>query len=550
MVDHPVATVALAAVVAGVINLVWVYTHRAPGGLDVDETVYLTHAFRWHRMLDPTRPWLVFDDLFKRDDGPVLPLISALLLVPGPNSIVTAFVASVFAHGVTAVAVAGIGARTGGPRVGILSGLVVLVLPAAVISARSYQLAPAVAASLALAVWALLSSDNGARRGPMVLFGLSVGALLLSRSMAVVYLPGVIVAGAMHIIWTRRSLANLVLAAMVTLVTAGPWWWFRGRSIMGYLLSYGYGDRAGDFGAVDPFHRVRLRSLSVLNAVGLPLLVLSVVTVVGFVIVRRRSGGVLGIDLRRRTGLQVIVVTTTIGMIGLLSTANLGMYFDLPVITLAVPGLVAVGARVFVGRGLATVVVLSCATIVVLFVLACVDSGGYDAASRWNKARAAVFVGLNYFQNATVHAEPRLGSTDVATRMTAMDEWWASTRTVMDRIQDTGADGPRTLFVCASGPQMNGGTLGLEAELERRMRDMGIWWLNGSMPENEIESTLAEHLRTGESVIVVVDSATGPFSGEYTADACRDMAMATGWSESAAVILPDGGTAEVWATPR
>lgn len=546
---HPVLTIAALAVVVGALNLAWTVAHRRPGGLDVDEVGYLTQAFRWQRMVDPAHPFAVYSSVLDQDKGPITMLVSVMALLVGPNTVATAMSASAILHGVSAAAVAGITNRLAGARAAIVAGLVVLALPAALLTARSYQLAPAVAAALTCAVWAVLASDRGRRLLPMLAFGIAVGALMLSRTMAIAFVPGLLVAAALHVDWTRQVVRNAVAAIAVAALVAVPWWWSQREPILDYLLGHGYGEAAEGYGPGNLVVRIPQRLLSVLGSTGLLFFLLTVlVMVLAAVQARRRHGRPTWAMFRSNAA--VVWLPVGAGMAALMSTANMGMYFELPLIVLGVAGVAALGAGLSppAPRWLGTVAV---ALSVLTLGASLLDSGGKRVLSRpADFAQSAFFPGLANFQRPTIEAEPRLGSTRRDDRREAMREWWEATRVVVRSVDEQSGGSPVVQTVCGSGAQLSANSLTLAGEMDGRLQESSTHWLRTTAAPAEMEAQMQPWAEGKRRIVVLIDSEAEPFPGETTVDQCAATAAAMGWDAVSSIDLPDGGTAQVMVHPE
>jgi 4-amino-4-deoxy-L-arabinose transferase-like glycosyltransferase len=548
---HPLLTVAALAVVVGLVNLAWAMANRRLGGLDVDEVSYLTQTFRWHRMVDPSAPFAVPASVLDQDKGPITMLVSVAALLVGANTIATAFAASVFLHGVSAVAVAGIANRLAGSRAALVSGLVALALPAAVVAARSYQLAPAVGAGLTLAVWSLLASSRGRRLGPMLAFGASVAILLLSRTMAVSFIPGLVIAGALHLDRTKEVLRNATLSIAVAVALAGRWYWAQREPISEYLFGHGYGASAEAYGPSSIGARFERRWVMISEAVGPVLLTIGCLVVIAALVHAglRALRGRPAVAASLRSGLAVVWITVALGMAALMSTANLGMYFELPLLLLAVPGVAGLTARLprpargWIGGVAAGVAVMT-------LVVSVMDTGGRASGGPGGQFRSTLFVGLANYQRATVDAEPRLGSPDREVRREAMDEWWGATRQVVLEVDALVDEEPIMQTICGSGPQLNAGAITLAGELDQRLRDSWFEWLPTTAPPSEMERLLQPLSWETPRIVVIIESPAEPFPGDETSERCAATAERLGWRTEATVALPDGGVARVMVHPE
>ena len=191
---RPVLATAGLGLVVAVQNLWWIDRYRLQGGFDGDETSYLASALRFRRVLEAEGFWAYLDAARSNPrNGPLTSALSALL-VNWSDPIVTALAIQPIFHVVAALAVAATVRRLAGGSAALVAGVVAVALPGGILAARAFQLVPAVTAFLCIAVLALVASERGRRTGWMIGFGAAVGAMLLSRTMTVGFLPGLAVA--------------------------------------------------------------------------------------------------------------------------------------------------------------------------------------------------------------------------------------------------------------------------------------------------------------------------------------------------------------------
>ena len=151
------------------------------------------------------------------------------------------------------MAVYGIAERLAGPRLGALAALVTATLPGAFAFSREYIFAMPVAALLACAVFALLRSDGMRRRRWAIACGVAIGLMLLSRTMAITYVPGVLLAAVVVTLARGRGdlaarFLNLALLTVTAVAVAATWYAKNLQSVIDYLTDYGYGKQSQFYG--------------------------------------------------------------------------------------------------------------------------------------------------------------------------------------------------------------------------------------------------------------------------------------------------------------
>ncbi|CAD6542161.1 ArnT family glycosyltransferase [Paraburkholderia sabiae] len=84
------------------------------------------------------------------------------------------------------------------------------------------------------------------------LVGAALGCMILSRTMAVAFLPAFAFSFLLYLYlargFSRETLKNILLSVIVFLIVALPWYIRNFASVFGYLFSFGYGAHAAEYG--------------------------------------------------------------------------------------------------------------------------------------------------------------------------------------------------------------------------------------------------------------------------------------------------------------
>lgn len=356
--DRPLLVVALVASLVAIGHGIWIWTHRRVGALDPDEAGYIATAFRYHRTFDLFDPMEFVRAVGGTGFAPLVPLVSVPLLWIGPDDPRTVMLSQPLLMVLGALIVAGITRRLASPGAAIGAGLAFVAIPTVVTATQSYWFGLGATVAFGGALWALLASDRCATRTTWW-FGVGIAAMVLSRTMALGFVPAAAAAALVITRWDRRSLTRLAQAAAIAVVIAGPWWYVEWSTIFGYLSDYGYGDRAGLYGSGGTAERLRFRLDRLSEAFGPNIVVTAAaVALVAAVwaVARRRGRPVMTESLRAGLALAAAALA---GLAALVSTSNSGVWFELPLVMTLIPlaALVASAAPWRLGTVLAVPVV-------------------------------------------------------------------------------------------------------------------------------------------------------------------------------------------------
>jgi hypothetical protein len=145
--------------------------------------------------------------------------------------------------------------RLVGPRLGAFAALVTATLPGTIAFSREYVFALPTATFLLGAVYAILRSHGLRSRRWAIACGVAIGLMMLSRTMAIAYVPGILLAGVVPMLARdgrqelARRILNLVLLILAAAAVAATWYARNLSSVVDYLTSYGYGHQSKFYGA-------------------------------------------------------------------------------------------------------------------------------------------------------------------------------------------------------------------------------------------------------------------------------------------------------------
>ena len=555
--QRPVLVTATAGLVFTIVQFWWNTTYRRLGAFNVDEEGGLAAAFRFHRSigLDP-RPLL--REVFSTWNGPLVPLTSVPGLLLGPNTVQVVMIAQSLIVVAAACATAGIVMAIGHRRAAFVSGLLMLLLPVSVASARSYQYSTGVAACMALALWALVASDRGNIRWRMIAFGVATGAMTLCRTMAVGFVPGLAIAALFVVRRDRRGITNTALAAAGAIAVAGPWWYTQWDSITEYLRFNAYGSRAHYWGSVAMADRVSdhiryfFNDFTSIAVFGLSVVAVSIVGALVWMAVHRRMIPLTG----SRRGLLAVWVVAVAGRIVLLSTSNLGFWFAYPLNVPMIAGAVALIAALPVptNRWLrhwkAVPATICCAFVVVAFLVSLsVPSAGELDENDWRNVFVSNHASL---QGGNLEADPRLESTDAAVRNAAAHQWWTMSERLTKEIDSVARRSGGTVLQTVIGEihLMNANTIGLAEEVTTTGIN-GIQVVNTlEPPDNVLRQDLGPKLNGVPRVLVIIRGRSLGFPNGRGRDRFVRLAREEGWRSTWQTPMPDGGKIELYTNAK
>jgi hypothetical protein len=352
--------VAIGALLIAAIDIWWFTANRHGYPLDVDEAGYTTIALLDYLGLKGGGLHVWWEAIqTQTPNAPLVPALTSLALVVKPGvldgfAVLTGFVV------VLAFATYGIGERIAGPRLGALAALVVAASPGTFVFAREYIFALPTAAFLACAVFSLLRSDGLRSWRWALACGAALGLMLLSRTMAVAFVPGMLLAAVVVMLARGRGdrvnrSINLMLLIAAGVAVAATWYWRNLQPVLDYLTNYGYGSQSKFYGAEHSLvswarlHTVAERMIFDDLLVPLAVLLFAGLVTIGVVAIRRIfAGDDRWQTLRRLAGSDAFSVALVIaaGYAALSSSQNGGDGFTYPVSILLAP-LAVLALRLF-----------------------------------------------------------------------------------------------------------------------------------------------------------------------------------------------------------
>ncbi|MFL9952494.1 glycosyltransferase family 39 protein [Paraburkholderia nemoris] len=317
----------------------WLVKYRFGQSLDIDESGYLalSVAFAkakiyggwtgwWHALSAP----LGF--------APLVPVVASLAMVAFGVNENYGFLCNVgFAVGTLALMFVVL-RRSSLPHA-LLACILLASLSNFVVFSRGFQFVTATTFFFFASFACFVLSDGFRRSSYSALVGAALGCMILSRTMALAFLPAFAFSFLIYLYlargFSRETLKNIVLSIIVFLIVALPWYVRNFSSVFGYLFSFGYGAHAAEYGhsqGVFTWANLSLRFRWIFVQMRLPHF---------FFIVPIFLVGLSSVLLRRKRGVTSNLILSgsalCLACFGVLWTSqNMGTGFDSPIYTVMV----------------------------------------------------------------------------------------------------------------------------------------------------------------------------------------------------------------------
>lgn len=450
--QHPLVIAGIIGGVVAVANAIWIWQTRLLGGFDPDESSYLSSSLMMQRSIDLRHPAQFVTTVLGTGHGIAVPVLSVPLLIVGPRDPRTAMLLQPILLVFVAVATAGITLRlTRRPLPAVIAATWVAILPTMTTAVQSYWYGLGAAAGMTGAMWALLASDRGMNRR-IWWYSVGIAVMLLSRTMTLGYLPACGVA-ALVVAWPdRAAIKRVTLAFGLGVGLAAPWYIANARSIFGYLFSFGYTGKATEFGESGIRDRVGLRTARMVLGMGIrwlwPIVVIGLIVVVVQLVRRKR------LPALEPRGFAAIGAVVVLGTLSLISTANSGVWFELPLVVLTVVLLVSAAAQ------LPKPVELTLAFTVLFVALSAMPAALW--LTDWKPG-----IDGSHYEWGFAEYDERFRPDRRDEHEQAAADWWALSNQVEQEMRQISPDGQRTMFLTTGNTHLyNANVVRMAAEMD------------------------------------------------------------------------------------
>jgi 4-amino-4-deoxy-L-arabinose transferase-like glycosyltransferase len=559
---RPAFAVALVlSLLLAVLNLVWIANQRLGYPLNYDEAAFMAMArYDSVRLVNAGPIGLMRAYAVQGPAAPLVPLVSVpAQVLGGPSSLPSFGVVQGFLV-LLAMATYGLGARLGGPVSGLMAMLAVATAPGVISFSRTYHFAMPSAAVLATTLWALLQTEGFQRRWWSVTWGCLLGLLVLTRSVTLALVPGIVLAAAVTILTahTRRTgLVNLGLGLFVTVVVASTWYGFNLLRVLEYLIAGGYGASAALYGesrspASLDFWVVRLSHL-IQQGLYLPLALLLLVFLVAGAVaaMRSRRAGLDGLDTSRSREPLAIGIVLISAYVALSSSSNVGSGFVL----LLVPPLIVLAACLAGSGGPRGFSSLMFAFLVVVAGLNLIMTSGLDVPLAGRRyASVPVLGGVPVTDGySNIQDILMIAGYDAGRPGGQLPEvhrrWLEIDRELADLLVESSAEGgsvPAAAFA-SRDPIITVGSVRL-AGLLWHQQNLSLFELSGAEPDDTINA-YADRLSTlnpRPNFLIAADAGPSEAEPRVTQEFAEAAAREAGFGLAQTIELPGGRTLRVW----
>ena len=240
-------------VVTLVLHYVWLVRFRRADLVEWDEAGYMQFSLSNFDALHDDGLWTFAKTVAGRETfGPLFPFVVSLAYpIVGRGVFESLLVMPLFFAGLVGATFA-LARRLVSDSWALVAAFAVAAMPAATDYTRLFHFALPTTVCMTAGLWALVRSEGLRRVHWAAAFGVFVALTMLSRTMAVAFVPGLaLAAGTQFLVGApdlRVKARNLAIAVGAASLVAGPWYIRNSRSIYDYLVGAGYGEGAQIFG--------------------------------------------------------------------------------------------------------------------------------------------------------------------------------------------------------------------------------------------------------------------------------------------------------------
>jgi hypothetical protein len=487
--------------------------------------------------------------------APLVTVVGGFLyLVTGGPSVTASYAAELVAYFWIVVVVFLIARGLAGEGAGLVAAFLAGSAPIVLDYVHEYSFAVPASAALATAVWAGLRSRQMTSPRWAALWGIALGAMVLSRTMTIAFLPSFLALATIHVFTSGRvlrSLAGVGVGGAAGFVIAGPWYLVQGGSVLTYLTSYGFGAQAALYGrehsslSLTSWIDFVQDNVNAYLWLPLALVILSgllALGVQGVVAVRRTWPG----SARRALSSPWFYVSVVLveGIVALEVSRNTGSAFLAPLVPIMVALSVAALFRWGRGRAVQTAIVVAALLVGVSAWFAKTALNGPDGhlvrVSLPGIGQTTVIDGRSEFD---IYEAGETKPTDAKGV-----QWVAANQTLLNRIRQISDDSPAVPLVtfATNSRMLNVNTLRLDQALDGG-REVDVALLSTAAGDDAASYAAQLHRSQSRDTFLVMRFASrGEFPPHVDQRAALRAAETLGFHGAASVALPDGTSLAIW----
>lgn len=540
---HPVRCSGVAAAVVALVSILWLWSQRSAGLLDADESRYIADALRFADAVGDG-PAALIAAVGRTSTAPLVPLMSLPFTLLGIDRPLSAFLIQPVLLIVSSCCIASITAKVASPRFAVGSGVLFSTSAPALLAVLSYQYGLAVVAFAGVALAALLSSDRGTNRR-IWWVGPACAAMMLSRTMALAFLPALAVASFAAVWPNRHGVRRLVVSLFVGVLIAAPWYLNQREAVFEYLFEYGYGERSGSYGPSGLIGRLTGLVGTVVGEFGV---IVTCAVVVGAVmlavraVVSDRPARELVTSIAP-TPLLPLAAFTLLGAAVLLTSSNRGSWFATPLLVATIP----LGAAIVERAGRPTQVLAGLGLSVQLVAFTLVMASWVVPSSWLDPVRTGAFA--SYSEAAFSPADQRFEPQRRLQQSDAAAEWVSAQDDLTRRLRLIDSEAPAVFAIVGDGRLLNSNAILVRARLDGWLPDLQVVATSDTGPirdEDLDEGAWNSDGERVERILVVIDRPHDHFPANGGAAAFTAEALDNGWSiVDRYPIEPGGGSVSI-----
>ncbi len=325
-------------IIFAAVSVRWVLLYRTGGALDIDEAGYIAYSIALERALigGGISGWLhaFFTPI---GQAPLSMVVASwFLAISGTQSEWVAILTMSGGLFSLLLIVYLLGKKEYGTTVAFYSVIIVGTTPYLIDYARSFNFSTFTSLFFIATIFCFRQTEGMSRFPWVAAVGACAALMILSRTMALAFLPAFAVVFLVESFFWRtpwkRLLLSILLGCVVFLLVCGPWFAVNFRIVFGYLFSFGYGKNAAEYGGgsnVFSYDDVmlRLRLLAgYTKAVHAFFLLVGIFAITLNAILSKNRQGV------RFPFAAHVSLLTLFCVLVLMSSQNMGSAFDLPLL--------------------------------------------------------------------------------------------------------------------------------------------------------------------------------------------------------------------------